>query len=148
MNNCPFCKIIAGEIPASIVYQDERCLAFMDIQPINPGHVLVSPKEHIEHFADLNPALSSHLIQVTQQLARGLMDSGIESEGFNIFLADGAAAMQEVPHTHLHIIPRFEGDGFEFQFSPRYFELPTRDELDKNAHFINKALSDLHSEDQ
>lgn len=140
MTDCPFCKIIAGELPSSIVYQDQTCLAVMDIQPINPGHLLILPKQHREHLGELDPEISGHLLQIAQKLARALTSSGIRSEGFNLLMADGKAAGQDVPHVHLHLIPRYPGDGFEFKFSSRYFELPTRDELDKNAFFIKQAL--------
>ena len=140
MSECPFCKILAAELPCSEVYRDERCAVIMDIQPINPGHMLVMPIEHITHLTELEPDLSAHLFLTARKMAAGLMDSGIEAEGFNLFLADGKAARQDVPHAHIHVIPRFKGDGFSFEFSPRYFELPTRDELDKNAYFLRQAL--------
>jgi len=140
MTDCPFCKILAGELPSSQVYQDQHCTVIMDIQPINPGHMLVLPNEHITHLTELDPELTSHLFLTARKMAAGLMDSGIEAEGFNLWLADGKAAFQEVPHAHVHVIPRFGGDGFSFDFSPRYFELPTRDELEKNAYHIRGAL--------
>ena len=113
----------------------------MDIEPFSPGHLLVIPNEHISGFSDLPPETGKHIFGIAQKLAQALQMSGIQSDGINLFLADGKAAMQEVPHFHLHIIPRFEGDGFEFRFSPRYLELPTRDELEKNAHHIQQALN-------
>lgn len=140
MNDCPFCKIIHGELPASTIYQDELSTAFMDVQPINAGHVLVVPNEHHQGLEDLKPETGKHLFSLAQRIAKALRKSGIQSQGINLFLADGKEAMQEVPHLHLHVIPRFEDDGFEFHFSPTYFELPTRDELDKNAHHIKQSL--------
>jgi histidine triad (HIT) family protein len=141
MENCPFCKILTGELPSTQVYSDEICTALMDIQPFNPGHLLVIPNEHITGFSDLPTETGKHIFGIAQKLAQALQVSGIQSDGINLFLADGKAAMQEVPHFHLHIIPRFEGDGFELRFSPRYLELPTRDELEKNAHHIKQALN-------
>ncbi|MGB2963407.1 MAG: HIT family protein [Anaerolineales bacterium] len=140
MENCPFCKILKEELPGTIVYRDEICTALMDIQPINPGHMLVIPNEHIPILNDLPPDTGKHLFGVAQELAQALRGSGILCEGINLFLADGKAAMQEVFHFHLHVIPRYEGDGFGFQLSPRYAELPTRDELEKNAFYIKQAL--------
>jgi histidine triad (HIT) family protein len=140
MSDCPFCKILAGELPSSEVYQDQHCTVIMDIQPINPGHMLVLPNEHVTHLTELEPDQASHLFLTAREMAAGLMDSGIEAEGFNLWLADGKAAFQEVPHAHIHVIPRFADDGFAFEFSPRYFELPTRDELEKNAYHIRQAL--------
>lgn len=142
MENCLFCKIIAGDLEGTIVFKDEICTALMDIQPINPGHLLVIPNEHSKDLNDLPPETGMHIFSIAQNLAAALRRSGILCEGINIFLADGKAAMQEVFHFHLHVIPRFDGDGFGFQFSPRYAELPTRDELDKNAFYIKQVIED------
>lgn len=143
MENCPFCNILTGELPGTIVYQDEICTALMDIQPFNPGHLLVIPNEHIPNFNDLPLDTGKHIFGIAQELTQALRGSGIRCEGINLFIADGKAAMQEVFHFHLHLIPRFEGDGFEFKFSPRYAELPTREELEKNSFHIQQALNDL-----
>lgn len=142
MENCLFCKIIAGELEGTIIYKDEICTALMDIQPINPGHMLVIPNDHSKDLADLPPETGKHIFAIAQNLAAALKKSGIRCEGINLFLADGKAAMQEVFHFHLHVIPRFEDDGFGFQFSPRYAELPTRDELNKNAFYIKQVLEE------
>jgi histidine triad (HIT) family protein len=143
MTECPFCKIREGQLPASVVHQDPICTAFLDVQPINPGHVLIIPNEHVESFIELSSGTRDHLFQLSQTISEALRKSGIKSPGVNLFLADGKEAMQEVPHFHIHIIPRFEGDGFEFNFSPTYFELPTRDELEKNAEHIRQALHEM-----
>jgi histidine triad (HIT) family protein len=143
MEKCPFCKILTEELPSSVVYKDEICTVVMDIQPFNQGHVLVLPNEHFPDLQSLPIDQGQHLFSVAQKLAAAIQNSGIPCEGINLFVADGEAAMQSVPHFHLHVIPRFEGDGFEFQFSPRYAELPTRDELDKNASYIKEALEKL-----
>lgn len=145
MENCLFCKIIAGDLEGTIVYKDEICTALMDIQPINPGHLLVIPNDHSKDLTDLPPESGKHIFAIAQNLAAALRRSGIRCEGINLFLADGKAAMQEVFHFHLHVIPRYDGDGFGFQFSPRYAELPTRDELDKNGFYIKQVLEDLIS---
>jgi len=143
VENCPFCKIMAGELPGTVVYSDEICTVLMDIQPINPGHLLVLPNEHYQEFNDLPQESGKHIFGIAQKVAQAVRKSGIRCEGINLFLADGKVALQEVPHFHLHIIPRFEGDGFGLQFSPRYAELPTRDELDKNSFHIKKALGEI-----
>jgi len=148
MTDCPFCKIANGNLPASIVYQDDLITAFLDVQPINPGHILVIPNEHFQNLEELPPEIGQHLFSLAQQMAAALRKSGIQSPGINLFLADGKEAMQEVPHLHLHVFPRYEGDGFEFQFSPTYFELPTRDELDKNAQHIQQSLQNILKEIQ
>jgi histidine triad (HIT) family protein len=115
----------------------------MDIQPINSGHMVIIPNEHFSGLEDLPQETGQHIFSVGQKLARALRGSGLQCEGINFFLADGKAAMQEVFHFHLHVIPRFDGDGFGFQFSPRYAELPTRDELEKDAFHIKRSLEEL-----
>lgn len=148
MSDCPFCNIIAGDLQGSFVYQDEICSAVMDIQPINDGHLLVMPNEHIPDLASVPPEAAAHIFLVAQKLASAIRQSGIQCQGINLFLADGKAAMQEVPHFHLHVIPRYQDDGFGFQFSPRYAELPTRKELDDNAYHIQQALKEIPPQDQ
>lgn len=133
MKNCIFCKIINGEAPASIVYEDEICLAFMDIHPVTPGHVLVVPRQHVVGLADLPSEIGGHLFQVGQKISAGLKKSPIRCEGINFFLADGAVAYQTVFHVHLHVIPRFAGDGFRLVFGPDYQNLPDRSDLDRLA---------------
>ena len=140
MDTCPFCKILSGELTGTIIFQDEICTGFMDIQPINPGHMLIIPNQHIPDLASLPPETGKHIFAVGQKLAAALRQSSVQCEGVNFFLADGKAAMQDVFHVHLHIIPRFEGDGFGFQFSPRYAELPTREELETVGYHMKAAL--------
>lgn len=134
---CIFCEIIAGVQPASIVYQDETCTAFMDIQPINPGHTLVVPNWHASSLADLDLADAGHLFQAVQHIASAIRKSSVRCEGINVFLADGEAAGQEIAHVHLHVIPRFYGDGFGLHFPPSYYtKRPSREELDQVAGAI------------
>lgn len=140
MDKCPFCNILAGNLEGTIVYKDEICTAIMDIQPINPGHLLVIPNQHIPDLASLPPDTGKHIFAVGQKLAAALRRSSVHCEGVNFFLADGKAAMQDVFHYHLHIIPRFEGDGFGFTFSPSYAELPTRDELETIGFHMKEAI--------
>ncbi len=140
MTNCVFCDILAGKAPSSMVYQDDRCTAFMDIQPVNPGHVLVIPNRHAAHLAELDPETGGHMFRVAQRLARALRNSGVRCEGVNLFLADGEAAFQEVFHVHLHVIPRYRGDGLGLKFSPEYFNRPDRSELDEVAAKVRGAL--------
>ncbi len=137
---CIFCEILAGEEPASFLYRDDRCSAFMDIQPVNPGHLLVIPNRHARYLADLDEETGALMFRVAQRLAGTLRQSGVRCEGVNLFLADGAAAGQEVFHVHLHVIPRYDDDGFGFRFSRAYFELPERPELDQLSQKIRSAL--------
>jgi len=136
--DCIFCKILTGELEASLVYRDEVCTAFMDIQPINPGHLLVVPNRHAASLADLKEEDGAQIFRVAQRLAAALRQSGVKAEGVNLFLADGEAAMQEVFHVHLHVIPRYDGDGFGLKFPPSYSQKPERKELDEVAEKIKK----------
>ena len=137
---CVFCRILAGELPGTFVYRDARCAAFMDIKPVNPGHLLVVPLKHATHLADLDRAAAGHLMEVGHRLAGALRASGLRCEGVNFFLADGEAAGQEVFHVHLHVLPRFQGDGFGLRFGPDYVER-SRAELEGSAGQILRALA-------
>jgi len=136
---CIFCDILAGRAPASFVYQDDICCAFMDIQPVNPGHVLVVPNVHAADLARLPPEIGAQLFRVGQRLAVALRQSGVRCQAINLFLADGEAAGQEVFHVHLHVIPRFVGDGFGLRFGPHYGRYPSRADLDALAGQIRRA---------
>ncbi len=137
MPDCIFCRIIRGEIPASLVHRDERTVAFMDIGPVNPGHLLVAPTAHAASLADLVERDAERVFAVAQRLAGALRRSGLRCEGVNLFLADGEAAGQEVFHIHLHVVPRFRGDPVRFSW-PR--TQPSRDELNAHTAAIRSAL--------
>jgi len=98
-----------------VVYEDDLTMAFLDIQPINPGHVLIIPKQHAESIIDLSADDAAHLMRVGQILDKALRWSDLRCEGVNMYLADGRVAGQDVAHIHLHVFPRFEGDGFELK---------------------------------
>jgi len=108
---CIFCRIGRGEAPASIVYRDADVIAFMDIRPVNPGHVLVVPIAHAGSLADLAEHDGQPMFSAAQRLAGAVRRSGARCDGVNLYLADGVAAGQEVFHVHLHVLPRFAGDG-------------------------------------
>lgn len=136
-----FARILTGEIPASFVYRDEKVAAFMDIQPVNTGHVLVIPVSPVQYLCELDDETCGHLLKVAKKISTAICNSGISCEGINLFLANGEFAGQEVAHVHLHIFPRFKGDGFELKFAERYFQLPSRPDLDTAAAQIRQALS-------
>ena len=138
--DCLFCKLINRELPISEVYEDEKVISFMDIQPINPGHLLIIPKTHATYLKDLKPDTGGHMFKTAMKMSESLRNSGIRCEGVNLFLADGEVAGQEVFHVHLHVIPRFSGDGFGFRFDDSYYVLPEREELDDIARKITKTL--------
>jgi len=140
MATCVFCDIVARRTPASIVFKDALCWAFMDIKPVNAGHVLVIPARHVPSLVELDEETGAYLFQVAQRVAKALRHSGLRCEGVNLFLADGPAAGQEVFHVHLHVLPRYRGDGFGLRFGPEYHLLPARAELDEIAAQIRGAL--------
>jgi len=119
MDDCLFCKIIRGEIPSHKVYEDEEVLAFLDIEPINPGHTLVIPKEHCPTLLDVPEALACKLLTVTQKLTNRILKA-VESDSFNLYLNNGEKSGRLVDHFHWHIIPRFEGDGYELWHGKKY----------------------------
>jgi histidine triad (HIT) family protein len=141
MDDCVFCKIVKGVVPASVVYFDEKVMAFLDIQPVNLGHVLVIPKAHAKDLSELNPKVGGQMFEVAMTVARGLRTSGLKCEGVNFFLADGEAAFQEIFHVHLHVIPRFSGDGFGLEFGRSYGAKPNRKEMDTIATQIRRAMT-------
>ena len=138
-----FSDILNGAMPASFVYRDDTVAAFMDIQPINAGHVLVVPIEPIERLSDLDEEVAAHLFRVGQRISKAIQQTDLECEGINFFLADGEIAGQEVFHVHLHVFPRFSKDGFGLKQSERNLKFAARDELDSIAEIISKALKKL-----
>ena len=141
---CIFCRIADHELPASIIYEDDRTMVFLDIQPINPGHLLVIPKKHADSLRDLPAEDAAQIMQVGQLMDQALRKSNLRCEGVNLFLADGRAAGQEVHHVHLHVFPRFRGDGFELSYDPEMHKQPGRHQLDNNAMEIRKALKEIN----
>lgn len=139
MLECEFCEIVAGRSPASIVHEDDVALAIMTIGPVNPGHVLVMPKRHAPYLADLDDETGAHLFMVTTRVAAAIRGSGLRCEGINLFLADGAAAFQDVFHLHMHVFPRFAGDAFRVDAD--WSVKPSRAELDESARRIRDVYT-------
>ena len=138
--SCVFCDIVAGHAPASIVFQDERTITFLDHRPVTPGHMLVVPRRHAPFLADLDPEDGAQLFRVGQRGAAALRASSLRCEGVNFHLADGEVAGQEVFHVHLHVLPRFTGDGFGLRFPPDY-RIRERAELDEAAAAVREGWS-------
>lgn len=136
--SCVFCEIVAGAGEASVVHADDQLVAFLDISPVTPGHTLVVPRRHASDLAELDPEVGGALFRTGQRLALALRRSGLRCEGVNLFLADGAAAGQDVFHVHLHVLPRFAGDGFRIRADG---QSPKRSTLDRTATAIAAALS-------
>jgi diadenosine tetraphosphate (Ap4A) HIT family hydrolase len=142
MTGCVFCDIVTGQAPASFVYRDDRVTAFLDNRPVTPGHLLVIPNDHLETMADLDDGLLSDITRVGARLAAALRSSGLPCEGINLFLADGAAAGQEVLHAHLHVFPRTPGDGFTVGATAWAGPQPDRRALDAVADVIRSAAAE------
>lgn len=140
MTDCIFCRILAGELPGSFVHRDDRVAAFMDIRPVTSGHVLVVPVQHAPYLEDIDGDMAAELMRAGHRVAAALWRSSVRCEGINLFLADGAAAMQEVFHVHLHVIPRHAGDGFGLKFGPDYGKVTPRETLDGVAAELRGAL--------
>ena len=137
---CLFCDIIARRKPATIVYEDDHCIVLMDIQPVNPGHMLVIPKTHVEHVEHMDLQEGAHTFQTVIRMTAALRASGIPAEGLWLMLADGQVAGQEVPHAHFHIMPRFPMDGVGVHFGPEFGVQPPHQELERLAARIRAAL--------
>jgi histidine triad (HIT) family protein len=108
---CLFCRIARGESPSSVVYQDDACIAFMDLYPVRPGHLLVVPRRHAVHLRDLPATEQAHLFAVAMRLMDAQRAAGLATDAANLLVNDGPAAGQQVPHVHLHLVPRSRGDG-------------------------------------
>lgn len=109
MSECIFCKILNDEIPAQTVYEDEHVLAFLDVNPLRPGHTLVIPKTHIERIHQMTPQTASEYFQNIPRIVEAIQ-TATKSDGATLAWNDGTAAGQEVPHAHLHIVPRNKDD--------------------------------------
>jgi histidine triad (HIT) family protein len=113
---CLFCSIVAGDTPATIVASDDECVAFLDIRPLFPGHVLVVPRAHVETLADLDLERVGPFFERIQLMARTVKEA-MASQG--TFVAINNTVSQSVPHLHVHVVPRTKGDGLKGFFWPR-----------------------------
>ena len=137
---CIFCKIIGGEIPSYKIYEDERVLAFLDIQPVNKGHVLVVPKEHHSLITQMPDDLTAHLFVVAKKIAPIVFEM-MNATGILIVQRNGDSAGQLVPHVHVHIIPTIEGDKAD-DFKPR--SEGNKEELAKISQAISEGIKKVY----
>lgn len=137
--HCVFCRIIAGEETVSIIYEDADALAFMDIQPASPGHVLVVSREHYNDLFDVPDTVAAHCLTVAKQLATGIR-TATGAAALNLFAANGRAGGQDVEHFHLHLIPVREGEHFDLQLPRPGAPVPSRSQLDVMAARIGRAV--------
>lgn len=137
MDNCVFCKIVRGEIPATVVLQDEHTIVFMDIGSVNPGHMLVAAKPHVENLQGMDEALAGAMFRSASRAARAI-DKVFAPAGISVYQANGAAAGQTVFHAHIHVLPRWENDGLTFTWPVKN---PSREELENVAEKLRAAFS-------
>lgn len=138
-DDCIFCQILRGSVPAKKVYEDEHCAAVLDINPAAPGHVLLLPKYHVPLFPQLGEDVVEHLGFVAKGLSRAMLQ-GLGVSGTNLFVANGAAAGQRAPHAMMHIIPRKEGDGLSLQLPEHKLPDQMKSELMKLAPVVAQVL--------
>ena len=119
-DDCGFCKIVAGKIPSTKIYEDDAVLAVMDIGPIVKGHVLVIPKAHHDPLTQVPAPLLARVIKVVQRVAAAQL-AGLRADGVNVHQANGGAAGQVVPHVHFHVIPRFHSDGHRWNWKAQAY---------------------------
>ena len=137
MSECIFCKIAAKEIPATVIYEDEQVLVLMDIGPIIKGHALVIPREHYDPVTETPDRILAPLHLTAKRVAQAQMNA-LGADGVNIMQNNGKASGQEVPHIHIHVIPRFIGDGHHWNWNAGKYEDP--DELEKLAGKLRECL--------
>lgn len=139
--HCTFCDIVRGAAEVSICYEDAQALAFLDIQPVNAGHVLVVPKEHYESLVDVPREIGRHIYEVAMKLVP-VIQKVAGTPDINIVVSSGKAAGQDVFHYHMHLIPRRAGDGFDIPLPFAGSTMPARELLDACAARIIAALRD------
>ena len=137
MSDCVFCSIVAKKISASIVHEDAHTLAFMDLGQVNPGHVLVACKAHVENLYGLDPAQAAAVFQATARVARAIRDA-FAPPGLTLFQANGKASLQTVFHFHLHLLPRWENDGMSLAWPAKN---PPRETLEEYRVKISSKLA-------
>jgi histidine triad (HIT) family protein len=132
MDSCLFCRVVSGELPATIVYEDDNSVAFLDHRPLFHGHTLLVPREHVETLGELPPKIVGPYFQAAQLLSRAV-ESGMEAEG--TFVAMNNRVSQSVPHLHVHVVPRRKKDGLKGFFWPR-----TKYKADEEMEEVKKKI--------
>ncbi len=144
--SCIFCEIINKKAPASIIFEDDRYVAFMDLFPMRPGHALIIPKHHACFVSQLTPDLRAGLFELGERVLQAQKRVMPEVQGHNLMINDGPVANQHVPHVHLHVIPRVPGDlpKAVYSFATRFMNVfgaeARRRELDALAASLRAAL--------
>ncbi|HTL27380.1 MAG TPA: HIT family protein [Burkholderiales bacterium] len=136
MNDCVFCRIVAGQIPSTRVYEDDDVLAFMDIGQVNPGHVLVAVKRHAENLYALDEAQAAAVARASVRIARAIRDA-FAPGGLSVYQANGKPAGQTVLHYHVHLVPRHDNDGMQLTWPVKN---PPREKLEQSAAQLVQRL--------
>jgi len=136
MSDCIFCKIVAGAIPCTRIYEDDQVLSFMDVGPISPGHTLLVPKKHYAAIMEMSAEEVAALFRPVAALAAAVK-AAVGADGINVLQNNGATAGQVVPHLHIHLIPRWPGDGLGFRWPARQADFAV---LAKQAEAIRALL--------
>jgi histidine triad (HIT) family protein len=137
MKDCIFCRIVAGEIPCTKVFEDDLTLSFMDISPLNKGHLLIVPKEHYATILEVDPELYGYLYGVANRISKAVQES-LNPDGINILQLNGKAANQVVPHVHIHMVPRWHRDGLTVS---AWEPVPGKmEEIAKTAEMVKSKL--------
>ena len=136
MSECVFCRIVAKQIPASVVHEDERTLVFMDLGHVNPGHVLVAAKPHVENVYGVDDVLAAAVGRSVVRVARAIREA-FTPHGLSVYQANGRAARQTVFHYHVHLVPRYENDGMSLVWPVKN---PPREKLEEYAAKLRAKL--------
>jgi histidine triad (HIT) family protein len=137
MESCIFCKIASGEIPSYKVYDDDGVMGFLDIQPANPGHALVIPKEHYANFIETPDDILAKVFTAAKAVGRAACEA-VDAPALNIIVNNGAVAGQVVSHLHVHAIPRFEDDGHRHWAKKSVSEEKMKDIAEKTRTILGK----------
>jgi histidine triad (HIT) family protein len=137
--NCVFCRIIGGEEMVSVIFEDDEVIAFLDIQPLHPGHVLVLPKQHYKNLFYVPEDLAARTFATARRILPGLRRA-TQGRAINLFSPNGADGGQDVFHFHLHLIPVPVGEPFPLQLPDPSARVPSRSDLDVMAARINQCI--------
>ncbi len=138
MPECIFCRIVRGSQLSVKLFEDENMIAFMDFKPITKGHVLIIPKKHAELLTELDDNLAAEMIILAKKVGKALRKSKLNCHAVNYIMSDGAEAGQRIFHVHMHIIPRYRGDGFGLRMPERDEEEEDEKRLERTAVKIRK----------
>jgi len=136
MQNCIFCKIVAGEIPCYKIAETDNVLAFLDVMPITRGHLLIIPKKHVELIYDAEPEIMAEVMSVATKIS-AVTKKNLNCDGMNLLLNTEKCAGQIVPHIHLHLIPRYLDDGIKWPWPQGNLNEKTAIEIVKKLKIIN-----------